>query len=168
MRNAGRGRSRIPGEALEVRYRRAGPQAGKYFHPFEPGVRMYANADGSVTFRGRKRIHADDRESGFWQRYGHGRERNPRTMAKKIGGIDVKWLMLGAVAFFIFNSRGVTAADLGIGGQQPIEFWVDGAGTVWRTLPTAALPSGLTRPASEYEIAQQGIIEDWPYQVVAS
>lgn len=66
----------IPGHATEIRYRRTGPLAGKYYHRFSPGVRMAANADGSVTLRGRRRIHARDDEPGFWQRYG-GHRANP-------------------------------------------------------------------------------------------
>ncbi len=66
----------IPGHATEIRYARTGPLAGKYYHRFGPGVRMRANADGSVTLRGRRRIHARDDEPGFWQRYG-GHRANP-------------------------------------------------------------------------------------------
>lgn len=38
---------------------------------------MRANADGSVTLRGRRRIHATEDEPQFWARYGH-RENPPK------------------------------------------------------------------------------------------
>lgn len=67
----------IPGHATEIRYRRTGPLAGRYVHRFRPGVRMRANADGSVTLRGRRPIHATEDEAGFWEKYGH-RDNPPR------------------------------------------------------------------------------------------
>ena len=68
----------IPGHATEIRYRRTGPLAGRYVHRFAPGVKMRANADGSVTLRGRRRIHATEDEPGFWRKYGGHHHGNPR------------------------------------------------------------------------------------------
>jgi hypothetical protein len=75
----------IPGEATEIRYRRTGPLAGRYYHRFRPGVRMRANRDGSVTLRGRNKIHAVESEPGFWDKYG-GRANPPDPQCKRCGG----------------------------------------------------------------------------------
>jgi len=74
----------IPGRALEIRYVRPG---GKhYYHPFTTPVRMLANRDGSVTLRGRYRIHADDREPGFSRYTRRHRGRNPMARRRRYGG----------------------------------------------------------------------------------
>jgi hypothetical protein len=70
-------RPAIPGRATEIRYRRTDRR--HYRHPFGPGVTMRANKGGepappgSVTLVPRRgtTIHADDRDPGFWDRYGH-------------------------------------------------------------------------------------------------
>lgn len=108
----------IPGELVQVRYRRTGSQSGMYYHDFKPGVRMYAQADGSVVLKGRKNIHADDREPGFWARYGHGKG---RTMARRRrrrnpsrgGGANTGLMFLiagGALLYFLSQRRPVLAA----------------------------------------------------------
>ena len=82
-----------------------------YYHPFKGGVRMIANADGSVTLRGRQRIHAVDTEPGFWERYGHGRKGMRRNPGSKILGMDpMTALLVGAGIFLLYrHSQGATA-----------------------------------------------------------
>jgi hypothetical protein len=158
----------IPGEVLEIRYRRSGRNGGKYYHPFKPGVRMVANADGSVTLRGRQNIHADDREPGFWERYGHGhgRRRNP-TMARgfKLDGMTLALLAGGA--FLIFKgglldslTGSMFARPAGADpatGAEPILYWFnDQTFEVverWGTTP----PGPGFRPASSYEVSVYGV-----------
>lgn len=97
-------RRMIPGTAVQIRYRRSGAQRGMYYHDFKPGVRMVANADGSVTLRGPRKIHAVDTEPGFWQRYGHGKERgmrNARRRRSSGGGMDMSTLLLLAVGGYV-------------------------------------------------------------------
>ena len=63
----------IPGQVRDIRYDRPGAFRGPYRHTFQPGVRMVAQADGSVVLRGPRRVwaNADDlprdrqRESGM-------------------------------------------------------------------------------------------------------
>lgn len=103
-RVAGRVVGTIPGQALEVQYRRSGSQRGHYYHPFKPGVKMYALKDGSVLFKGRKRIHAMDTEPGFWEQYGHGRKpsQNPRgwDMHKLL-----KYAVIGGLIWYAFQNK---------------------------------------------------------------
>lgn len=169
------GRRTIPGRALEIRYLRS--DGKRYFHPFEPdsNVRMYANRDGSVTLRGLKRIHADDGEPGFWERYGHGRHgkvRNPRKRkrARSYGGGGGNfWLYAGlALILYPMLTRSSYAA-VSTGGQfiipQPGE-------TIWYSDPyqggggeffTGSLPPGASPPwriasATEIGSMQQGLL----------
>jgi hypothetical protein len=73
--------------------------------------------------------------------------------------LDLGMFALAGVALFILpkllGSPGST--------RQPIEFWADNAGNVIRTPPSFTPPPGYVRPASEYEIEQQGIIEDYDF-----
>jgi len=111
-------RRMMPGMATEIRYRRTGAQPGMYYHPFKGGVKMYANGDGSVTLRGRQRIHAVDSEPGFWERYGHGRKgmrRNPRRGSSKLFGMDTTTLLLVGGALFLLYRQSSA------GGLAP--FW---------------------------------------------
>lgn len=127
----------IPGTALEIRYRRA--TDGKlYYHPFMGPVTMVANGDGSVTLRGGKRIWADDRERGFWERYGHTkRRRNPsmaRRRRRRRGGDNTMLWLLGAGAAFLFwpqisQALGVaTGGAVSTGGQSIIP---QGSDAIW-------------------------------------
>lgn len=103
-------RRMIPGTAVQIRYRRSGAQRGMYYHDFKPGVRMVANADGSVTLRGPRTIHAVDTEPGFWQRYGHGRERgmarrrrrNPNR-GNSLGMSTTNLLLLAVGGYFVYT-----------------------------------------------------------------
>lgn len=122
-KNPGRSRARramIPGEVTEIRYRRSGGQPGMYYHPFKGGVKMIANADGSVTLRGRQRIHGDDRERGFWERYGHGRK-SMRSNPGKLFGMDP--LTLGLVAlggYLLYQHFSASTASAGLwAGTSP-------------------------------------------------
>lgn len=109
----------IPGEVTEIRYRRTGSQKGNYYHPFKGGVKMIANADGSVTLRGRRRIHADDREPGFWKRYGHGHGRSNPMAQGKIFGMDPFTLALVAVGgYFLYQH---------LSAQSASAFWEPGS-----------------------------------------
>lgn len=81
---------RIPGDVVELRYRRSGPLRGYYRHEFKPGVRMHGNADGSVTLRGPARLHALDTEPDFWHRYGERRKGRGR-MARNPGVLSSVW-----------------------------------------------------------------------------
>lgn len=154
----------IPGTALEVRYRRA--TDGKlYYHPFTGPVKMMANADGSVTLRGGKRIWADDREAGFWDRYGHHpkQRRNPRMArrrrrGRRRGGDNTMLWILGGAAAFLFwpqisQALGVaTGGAVSTGGQAIIP---QGASAIWYSDPytggggeffVGALPPGSAPP----------------------
>jgi len=92
----------IPGEALEVKYRRG---AGKYYsHTFRPGVRQRRNANGSITlYHPKHRLWADDREHGFWDRYGDGH--NPRRGGSR--GMDpwMKYALIGLAVYLIIKQQ---------------------------------------------------------------
>lgn len=165
----------IPGHALEVRYRRA--TDGKlYYHPFEGPVKMVANADGSVTLRGSKRIWADDREAGFWDRYGHPkRRRNPGMARRRRRGKDntMLWLIGGAAAFFfwpqISQALGLSTGAVSTGGQSIIP---QGNTAIWYSDPyqggggeffTGSLPPGSAPPwrlasATEIGMMESGLL----------
>jgi len=93
----------IPGEATEIRYRRTGPLAGRYYHKFRPGVRMRANRNGSVTLQGPQTIHAVDSEPGFWDKYGGRanprRRPAPRTVRFRSGGRRRRGRFFGGTPF---------------------------------------------------------------------
>ncbi|MCI0371223.1 MAG: hypothetical protein L0214_07540 [candidate division NC10 bacterium] len=154
----------IPGEALEIRYRRGGAQAGKYFHPFGPGVKMYANADGSVTLRGQRRIHAEDSEPGFWERYGH---RGGRSTMANPWGTNMTRLMQyllvgGAVYFLLLRPRSAFALPTtglpGQGqGQEPIRYWFDPTTSTVVEAWGVEAPGPTFRPASTYEVEAFGV-----------
>ena len=165
----------IPGHALEVRYRRA--TDGKlYYHPFEGPVKMVANADGSVTLRGGKRIWADDREAGFWERYGHSkRRRNPGMARRRRRGKDntMLWLRGGAAALFfwpqISQALGVATGAVSTGGQSIIP---QGSSAIWYSDPytggggeffVGSLPPGSAPPwrlasATEIGVMESGLL----------
>jgi hypothetical protein len=165
----------IPGHALEVRYRRA--TDGKlYYHPFEGPVKMVANADGSVTLRGGKRIWADDREAGFWDRYGHPkRRRNPSMARRRRRSKDNTMLwVLGAGAAFLFwpqisQALGLSTGAVSTGGQSIIP---QGSSAIWYSDPyqggggeffVGALPPGAAPPwrlasATEIGVMESGLL----------
>lgn len=165
----------IPGSALEVRYRRA--TDGKlYYHPFEGPVKMVANADGSVTFRGGKRLWADDREAGFWERYGHPKRRRNPSMARRRGrrkDNTMLWV-LGAVGAFMFwpqisQALGLAPGTVSTGGQSIIP---QGSSAVWYSDPyqggggeffVGSLPPGAAPPwrlasATEIGVMESGLL----------
>lgn len=161
----------IPGRALEVRYRRA--TDGKlYYHPFEGPVKMVANADGSVTLRGSKRIWADDREAGFWDRYGHPkRRRNPGMARRRRRSTDntMLWLIGGAAAFFfwpqISRALGVATGAVSTGGQSIIP---QGSSAIWYSDPyqggggeffVGSLPPGAAPPWRLASTTEIGVME---------
>lgn len=163
----------IPGSALEVRYRRSDGKL--YYHPFEGPVKMVANHDGSVTLRGARRIWADDREPGFWQRYGHHRRRrNPVARRRRRSDNTMLWLLGGAAAFFFWPQ---ISQALGVGGGTPVstggQSIIPQAGTaIWYSDPyqggggeffTGMLPPGASPPwrlasATEIGIMQSGLL----------
>lgn len=162
----------IPGTALEVRYRRA--TDGKlYYHPFTGPVKMMANADGSVTLRGGKRIWADDRERGFWDRYGHSkRRRNPSMARRRRRKNDNTMLwVLGAGAAFLFwpqisQALGVaTGGAVSTGGQSIIP---QGSSAIWFSDPytggggeffVGSLPPGSAPPWRLASTTEIGVME---------
>lgn len=160
----------IPGRALEIRYLRS--DGKRYFHPFEHPVKMVANADGSVTLRGSKRIHADDREAGFWERYGHGRaSRNAARglkMPRRRRRQNNTWLWIaGGAAVFFFLNRPTGAVSTG--GQMILP---QPGASVWFSDPyqggggeffTGSLPPGASPPwrlagATEIGLMQAGLL----------
>lgn len=167
----------IPGNALEVRYRRA--TDGKlYYHPFEGPVKMVANSDGSVTLRGGRRIWADDRETGFWEKYGHSKRRRNPSMARRRRGRrkdnTMLWV-LGAVGAFMFwpqisQALGVaTGGAVSTGGQSIIP---QPSSSVWYSDPytggdstffVGSLPPGSAPPwrlasATEIGLMESGLL----------
>lgn len=168
-------RRTIPGRALEIRYLRS--DGKRYFHPFETNVRMIANRDGSVTLRGAKRIHADDREPMFWERYGHGRHgkvRNPRRKRRRSysGKSDWSLLLYAGAALLLYPMLSRSWGAVSTGGQpiipQPGE-------TVWYSDPyqggggeyfTGSLPPGASPPwriasATEVGSMQAGLLSGY-------
>ena len=164
----------IPGRALEIRYLRS--DGKRYFHPFEHPVKMYANRDGSVTLRGSKRIHADDREAGFWERYGHGRtSRNAargrmnkrRTYRRSSTGGSV-WLYAG-LALLLYPMLSRSWGAVSTGGQMILP---QSGESIWYSDPyqggggeffVGSLPPGASPPwrlASTTEIGamQSGLL----------
>jgi hypothetical protein len=101
----------IPGEATEIRYRRTGALAGRYYHRFRPGVRMHANRDGSVTLRGIRKLHAVESEPGFWDKY-QNPPRRRQGSGRRPASDGLLWLVLGvAVAVWSMTRVPATAVD---------------------------------------------------------
>jgi hypothetical protein len=159
----------IPGRALEIRYLRS--DGKRYFHPFEHPVKMYANRDGSVTLRGSKRIHADDREAGFWERYGHGRHgtvKNPRRRRQSYSGGSNLWLYAG-LALILYPMLSRSWGAVSTGGQMILP---QSGESIWYSDPyqggggeffVGSLPPGASPPwrlASTTEIGamQSGLL----------
>lgn len=157
----------IPGRALEIRYLRS--DGKRYFHPFEHPVKMYANKDGSVTLRGSKRIHADDRERGFWERYGHGRHgSNVRKRRQSSGGYGNLWLYAG-LALILYPMFSRSWGAVSTGGQMILP---QSGESIWYSDPyqggggeffVGSLPPGASPPwrlASTTEIGamQSGLL----------
>jgi hypothetical protein len=160
----------IPGQALEIRYLRS--DGKRYFHPFKPGVKMYANGDGSVTLRGRMRIHADDREPQFWERYGHGRHgkvKNPRRRRRQSYGGGNNLLLYAGLALILYplltrNAYGVTTGGQMILPQPGESVWYSdpyqGGGGEFFTgsLPPGASPPWRLASATEIGAMQSGLL----------
>jgi hypothetical protein len=165
--------SHIPGNALQIRYRRTGGQL--YYHNFKPGVRMIVNGNGTVTLAGRERVWADDRWPGFWDKYGHHRNPGRRRMARRRssgGGISTtNLLLLGAAGFLVWKSG--LLSSLGIGGPsltpvqrpgdlqafipQPNAFWINPDTGIWVQAGADGVPPGSVPPwrlMSDQEYAQ--------------
>lgn len=159
------GRRRIPGRALEIRYLRS--DGKRYFHPFEHPVKMVANADGSVTLRGARRIHADDGEAGFWERYGHGRSRRRNPVAKRRRGGGTNWLLWSGLALIAYNLFRPTAVSTGgqmILPQPGDSIWFSdpytgGDSTYFvGSLPPGASPPWRLASATEIGAMQSGLM----------
>jgi hypothetical protein len=167
------GRRTIPGRALEIRYLRS--DGKRYFHPFEHPVKMIANRDGSVTLRGAKRIHADDGEPQFWERYGHGRaRRNPmarrrRSYSRSSGS---NWLLYIGAAVLLYPMLTRNAYGISTGGQMILP---QGNEAVWYsdpyqggggeyfvgTLPPGAAPPWRLAAATEIGSMQAGLLSGY-------
>jgi hypothetical protein len=136
---------------------------------------MVANADGSVTLRGTKRIWADDRERNFWERYGHKpRRRNPSMARRRRRGGDntMLWLLGGAALLFFWNRP---AGAVSTGGQAIIP---QGSSSIWYSDPyqggggeffVGSLPPGSAPPwrlASSTEMGsmESGLLSGVLYQ----
>ena len=146
-------RAMIPGDVTEIRYRRTGSQPGMYYHPFKGGVKMIANADGSVTLRGRERIHGNDRERGFWERYGHGRKRMASNPGK-LFGMDP--LTLGLVAlggYLLYQWMNAPPASAGL--------WAGSSPTGYESYREGERDLTSTAPVSNGEIALTGDVPEW-------
>jgi hypothetical protein len=143
---------RIPGTALEIRYRRTGSQPGLYKHPFEHPVRMYANGDGSVTLRGAKKLHADDRDADFEQYVSpHHRRRNPMARRRSGGGGGSNmWLLIGLGAFLLLRP-GTLSAGGGTTTYAP--------GTVWVDTTDGTMIVGPSQPGPNWRLATQAEIQ---------
>lgn len=170
------GRRTIPGRALEIRYLRS--DGKRYFHPFEHPVKMIANRDGSVTLRGGKRIHADDGEPHFWERYGHGRHgkvRNPKRYRRRSrsygGGGNAFWLYVGA-ALILYpmltrNAYGVSTGGQAIIPQPSDAVWYSdpyqgGGGEYFvGSLPPGASPPWRLAAATEIGAMQAGLLSGY-------
>jgi hypothetical protein len=170
-----RQRRTIPGTALEIRYLRS--DGKRYFHPFEQHVRMVANRDGSVTLRGSKRIQANDSETNFWERYGHGRaRRNPMKRRRRSSygkTSSTMWLLYGVAALLIYPRIAQNYA-VSTGGQPILP---QPGGTVWYSDPfqggggeffTGTVPPGAAPPwrlasATERVTMQQNLVSGIMY-----
>ena len=158
-------RKTIPGYVTELRYKRTGAAKGHYFHPFKPGVKMLALNDGSVKLVGPKRIHADDSEPGFWERYGHrrggqnvARRRRRARRSRGRGKGDNTLLLVGAavLGYMFLTGRGVGAAippatiqrpgDAQAFIPQPGEFWINPNTQEWVQAGADGLPPGTVPP----------------------
>lgn len=111
--------SHIPGAVVEVRYRRS---PGKYFqHTFKPGVHQRNNADGSVTlYHPSRRIWADDREPGFWRKYGDHNPRGGSRMAKTTPWMTYALIGLGLYLIMRQPQGAGTATVLLPGGGSTV------------------------------------------------
>jgi hypothetical protein len=150
-RQAAKNPRRIPGTALEIRYRRTGTQPGLYKHPFEQPVRMVANGDGSVTLRGTKKLHADDRDADFetYLSKSH-RRRNP--MARRRGGSrggSNMWLLIGLGVFLLLRPGTLSA-----GGPTTYA-----PGTVWVDTTDGTMIVGPSLPGPNWRLATQAEIQ---------
>lgn len=143
---------RIPGHALEIRYQRTGRSLpGRYKHPFEHPVKMYAMNDGSVLLRGTKKIHADDRERDFDQ-YVHPSHRRRNPMARRSGGGNTgMWLLVGLGAFLLMRPGGLTNI---FGGAQQY-----GPATVWVDTTDGTMVVGPSQPGPNWRLATQAEIQ---------
>ena len=147
----------IPGQALEIRYRRG--SAGYYKHSFtsgtrqrrlRPGERFSHHQHSVVLYHPNRPVWEDDRIPGFQQRYGHGRGgNNPMARRRRGGGMkfDVTTVALlagvGYLVYTTFFAPEATAFEPGVstGGQQILP---QPAGTVWYSDPFQQSMDGMT------------------------
>lgn len=129
----------IPGQALEIRYRRT--DGRHYVHRFKPGVRMHTRRDGAVLLKGPRRIWADDRARGF-ARYLENPRRKDATMK------DVMtYLLIGGLLWLWTRSSSAPST-----AQQPREHWYNPTTGVFVRQLSLTPPGAGFRPASQYEV----------------
>lgn len=166
----------IPGDVLEVRYRRGGRDAGRYVHRFGPNVRMRLGPGRSrlsMYHAKGEPIWADERGRDFdhWVDVDHKRRRgmNPRRRRRRSsrgGGPDwTMWALIGLGVYLFARPAGAVST-----GGQPI--LAQPSSTLWFSDPytggggeffQGALPPGASPPwriASQNEAAalQQGLL----------
>lgn len=126
----------IPGEVVEVRYKRG--RSGFYKHEFKPGVKQKrlrpgqsftARQNAVVLYHGNRPVWEDERTPGFWDRYGHGG--NP-GMARR-GGKNPwgQYLLWGGLAYLVYKM--MTPQPVSTGGVNQII--PQSAGSVWYADP---------------------------------
>ena len=139
----------IPGQVLEVRYKRG--RSGYYKHDFKPGVRQRRLRAGEsfstrqnavVLYHPNRPVWEDERTPGFWSRYGHGRGgSNPMARRRRsgAGGIDYfKVAMFAGIGYLIYSTFLAPGAEAGVstGGQNILP---QSSGTVWYSDPFLTL-----------------------------
>jgi hypothetical protein len=132
----------IPGEVVEVRYKRG--RKGYYKHEFSPGVRQRRLRPGEkftalqnavVLYHGNRPVWEDERTPGFWQKYGHGEGGNPmaRRRSQSKMGQYLLWGGLAYLAYYLMQPHAVTTG----GANQVIP---QSAGSVWYADPFQSDP----------------------------
>ena len=135
VRRSFEGNPHIPGQVIEVRYRRG--RAGYYKHEFKPGVRQHRLRPGQsftsrhnavVLYHPNRSVWEDERTPGFWDRYGHGGNPMARRYSKKGWGRYLMWGGLAYLAYYYFTSHPVSTGGANQILPQP-------AGTIWYSDP---------------------------------
>jgi hypothetical protein len=144
MRRSFENPGHIPGEVVEVRYKRG--RKGYYKHEFKPGVRQRrlrpgqsftARQNAVVLYHGNRPVWEDERTPGFWRKYGHGEGGNP--MARRRGQSKMNqyllWGGLAYLAYYYFSNPSPVSTG---GANQIIP---QSAGSVWYADPFQTDPS---------------------------
>lgn len=131
----------IPGEVIEVRYRRG--RAGYYKHEFKPGVKQRRLRPGQsftsrhnavVLYHNSRPVWEDERTPGFWDRYGHGGNPGMARRRQSKMGQYLLWGGLAYLAYYYFTSQPVSTGGANQVIPQP-------AGTLWYADPFQQDPS---------------------------